>query len=792
MTDKKKDTSLLNEIEGLRKRVEELEAFERNSKKSPENLVLEGDQYRKLLDQLPQMVFETDIEGKIIYMNSAGLSSTGFDTADIEKGVNCHEIMVPEDRDRAEKNFSDRLSGRDMGWQEYTGMNRDGKTIPILIYSSAVVRNNAISGICGIVIDITDRKRLLEELRDSEERLEILFKYAPDAYYLIDLNGTFIDGNLAAQNIIGYSKEEIIGHNAVEIRLVPNGHVNTLIKLLRKHRKGQPSGPDELTMIHKNGHEVIVEVMTYPVTIKGEKLVLGIARDVTERKKTDLRLKISEERYRSLFDRSLDGVIILDLEGNFFDANPAALDMVDYPAEELAGRSIFSLIEEDDHQRMRPLMNDVIRTGYQRQLVEFRLRRRQGSHIWVEAKGSIIFRDNEPLYYQAIVRDITDRKIVERRLEVSEERYRAIFDRSFDPVFINDLRGNFMDANPAAIELLGIDRKDIGSITFSSLIPREQFHVARRTFREIMETGSMKDMTEYHIITPGGKKRWIETKGSLIYHNDVPYAVLGIARDITERKRIEQYIKQRNEEMEKDLLTAQMIQKAMISSSLPETSLLEIGYRYNPLDAIGGDFFSFRQLQEGGFAVFIGDVVGHGVTAALYLSLVKATTDRICRIYPFSPEKYMIKLNEELFDNMPLSFLTACYGIFERMPKTDRLKFTFASAGHPYPVLYRAADGSVEVLKSQGRILGMLEDINVRERTVELDRGDMVFLFTDGILEMTDEKGNIIGFEKLPSIIQNSVRSSLGETLDTVISECDAYRGKKSVEDDIILIGFKV
>lgn len=140
------------------------------------------------------------------------------------------------------------------------------------------------------------RKRIEEALRNSEERLKQIFEYAPDAYYLNDLKGNFIDGNKAAEEITGYNKSELIGKSFLKLKLLPRSQLLKATKLLAKNAIGEPTGPDEFILSRKNGRHIPVEIRTYPTKIDGRKLVLGIARDISERKNTELQLRSMNEK----------------------------------------------------------------------------------------------------------------------------------------------------------------------------------------------------------------------------------------------------------------------------------------------------------------------------------------------------------------------------------------------------------------------------------------------------------------------------------------------------------------
>lgn len=133
--------------------------------------------------------------------------------------------------------------------------------------------------------NITERKQAKEKLQDSEEYLKMLFDYAPGAYYISDLKGNFIDGNLAAERLTGYKVEELIGKNFLKLKLLSLTAIPKAAKLLVKNLRGQPTGPDEFVLNRKDNTRVAVEISTYPVKIKRKTLVLGMVSDITQRKK---------------------------------------------------------------------------------------------------------------------------------------------------------------------------------------------------------------------------------------------------------------------------------------------------------------------------------------------------------------------------------------------------------------------------------------------------------------------------------------------------------------------------
>jgi PAS domain S-box-containing protein len=148
-----------------------------------------------------------------------------------------------------------------------------------------------INEILKITKEITEEKKAQNKIAESEKKFRMFFENAPDAFYINDLKGNFLDGNKEAERITDYKKEELIGKSFLSLKLLPKEQIPKAAELLAKNILGMPTGPDELTLVRKDGSKVVVEIRTYPIEIEGKKMVLGVARDVTERKKIIEELK---------------------------------------------------------------------------------------------------------------------------------------------------------------------------------------------------------------------------------------------------------------------------------------------------------------------------------------------------------------------------------------------------------------------------------------------------------------------------------------------------------------------
>ena len=141
------------------------------------------------------------------------------------------------------------------------------------------------------IVNAVKKYKTEERLKESEERLRLLIEYAPDAIYITDLKGYFLDGNKQAEELTGYKKEELLGKKILEVGLLYEEYLPKALKGLEKNINGEKTGPDEFVLMRKDGSTINVEISTFTVKRSGEVEVISIARDITERKRYEKRLK---------------------------------------------------------------------------------------------------------------------------------------------------------------------------------------------------------------------------------------------------------------------------------------------------------------------------------------------------------------------------------------------------------------------------------------------------------------------------------------------------------------------
>jgi PAS domain S-box-containing protein len=399
--------------------------------------------------------------------------------------------------------------------------------------------------------DITEHKKTQEALRASEELFRNYLEYAPDGVYMSDVKGNFLYGNRKCEEIIGYRREELIGKNFLELNLLPEKSLNKAAQLLQANMKGKPTGPDEIELISKEGRLIPVEISTSVVQRMGEGIVLAFVRDVTERKRVEETLVKSEGRYREFFSTSRDCVFITSMEGKWIDFNDIALEMFGYDSrEELFQIPISSLYVNLEERSM--LLALIEKQGYVKEHPVL-LRRRDGAVI--DALITTGFRQNTDGFekeYYGTIRDITVHKQAVEALKESENKYRLLADNVHDVIFVLDMNLKYTYVSPSVKILRGYEPEEVMKQPPSEILTLSSLDLAMKTLAEALELEktehrkiNISQALQLEMMRKDGTTVWTEVNFSAIRdENKQPVGILGVTRDITERKQADDVLRE--------------------------------------------------------------------------------------------------------------------------------------------------------------------------------------------------------------------------------------------------------
>jgi serine phosphatase RsbU (regulator of sigma subunit) len=279
----------------------------------------------------------------------------------------------------------------------------------------------------------------------------------------------------------------------------------------------------------------------------------------------------------------------------------------------------------------------------------------------------------------------------------------------------------------------------------------------QRAFRGLAPTGKEVELKAVTIFRFSPEGKVVETWDS--------YDQLSLMRQSTEQ----------------ELRLARSIQRASLPKEVPTLEGWQISPFYRPAREVGGDFYDFHPLSEGRLGLVVGDATGKGVPAALVMSTTCGML-RLAAQSSSSPGEMLSRVNETLFPYIPPNmFVTCFYAILD--PKSGSL--TYANAGHDLPYLCR--NGEAEELMARGMPLGLMPGMSYEEKETILQAGEAALLYSDGLVEAHDPKGEMFGFPRLRALIaEHAQERSLGEFL---MEELYSFVGEGwEQEDDITLL----
>lgn len=239
-----------------------------------------------------------------------------------------------------------------------------------------------------------------------------------------------------------------------------------------------------------------------------------------------------------------------------------------------------------------------------------------------------------------------------------------------------------------------------------------------------------------------------------------------------------------NTQFGRELSLARTVQNSLIPLTAPMIGNIRFHSVYSPVIGIGGDYFDIIRINDRTAGIFISDVSGHGVSAALIASMVKTLINTAGELLK-SPARLFTYINEKLIGQTSGHFVTAFYGIYD----IDRKTFRYSRAGHTYPFLIK--NGSIAEIRSRGFFLGLMKDLEFEEAEIPIADGDMVLLYTDGLIEACNRAG--VMFETMfhAKIEEYSALGAAG-LVNRIYSDLEHFTGSPSFKDDVCIICMEV
>ncbi len=502
-----------------------------NRKLVEQSLQENEEKFRSLFNNAEVGMFRTRLDGsEILDMNEKFLTIFGRTREEMQGSASVLHWADPRERQEMVRQLE--AEGHVIDFE--CGMLDKQGQVRRCLTSMRLYREQGI--LEGSILDITERKQVEEARQQSEILFRALFEASPDAVMLMDpqdpnVSWPIIDCNAAACVMNGYRQDELIGHSIDIVNITP-GSPSERIAYLKQLREAGSLKLDTFHR-HKNGTIFPIEVSTTLIKIGSRELVMGIDRDITERKQVEESLRKSESNLQAVLQSTADGILAVSSENEVIYANERFAEMWRIPPEVMASKDDSVLLQLVLDQLSDP-------QSFIKQVQELYKSEKKSFDTLYFKDGRVFERLSYALMQETKVhgrvwsfRDITARKQAEEALTSSEAELRALFSSMNDVVLVIDRDGVYREIAPTNPSLLVKPPQELLGKTLREVFPPEQAEIFLRVIQQVLDTKQTAQI-EYDLVI-GDRTVQFATSISLMTED----STLWVARDITKRKQFE-------------------------------------------------------------------------------------------------------------------------------------------------------------------------------------------------------------------------------------------------------------
>ena len=502
--------------------------------------------YRTLYEQAPVPYHSLDAEGCIRHVNQAWLQTFGYAAEDII-GKRLIDLLIVPDVRTFERVFS-RFKRLGMGHAfEIVLRHASGGPVTLLLFGRAVYSPEGVFKYTHcILIDITQQREMEERLNRSEARYHNLFEKMRDSLLVFDAETLRIeDANPAATDMFGYGRDELLQMTPLQLSAEPETSQATFdrlrfgaereIRVQRRYKR------------RKDGNSIPVEVVASRFELAGRTKLICCFRDLTERVHLEQELDRHRRHLATLLETVPYGIEEADLDGATRYANPAYHRLFGYAPDELHGQSIWTLMPDDEAQRMQRLSRArLLQEQPAPETIQARARHKDGREIDIQIDWD--YRrdaDNRIAGTISVITDVTRRHRIEQALRDSEARFRSIFDNAGAGIGIYDLSGRMLSVNRALCEFLGYSRRELLAMHYTQLQHPDEVDRSVELFAQTA-SGIIEDYRlEKRYQRKDGSVRWGIVTTTLVRDDQGhPSYIIGLIQDIHDRIEAEKALRE--------------------------------------------------------------------------------------------------------------------------------------------------------------------------------------------------------------------------------------------------------
>lgn len=516
--------------------------------------------FRELADLLPLVVWEVDLKGRFTYANSIGFKLFGYTPEEMEKGLSILDMIAPQERERVAENIRKLIADGKNTDEEYMAIKKDGTVFPVSVYSSVVYSNGKPVGLRGILIDITEKKKVEQQLRDSEQLHRTVVDSLNEALVMVDNDDHILYVNHRFTDLLGYQPAEVLGQRVLEF-LVPPDKQSIILEVNKNRLKGEKS-VYEMQFIAKDGRYIDFMVSGAPIFDGTGKVTgsIGAMVDITELKNAEKAYHETLKLFETLARMSPVGIFRTDAHGKTTYVNPKWCELSGLTPDQAMGDDWIKAVHPDDRQRVMNGWSDKVNKA-ESSTTDYRFLKPDGTVVWVLGNALPEESNGKITGYIGTITDITPLKQTQEKLSRSEKRFRELTDLLPQSIWEIDLTGKVTFINKFGLESMGYTQADFeqGVSIFEAIVPEDRA-VALENFKKRL-SGEIIHGVEYLAQRKNGERFPALVYSNPIVENGKVVGLRGITIDITDikqaqkelelyRNHLELLVKERTEELE--------------------------------------------------------------------------------------------------------------------------------------------------------------------------------------------------------------------------------------------------
>lgn len=375
----------------------------------------------------------------------------------------------------------------------------------------------------------------------------------------------------------------------------------------------------------------------------------------------------------------------------------------------------------------------------------------------------------------------------EKQLRESEERFQCLLEASPLGIMVFDTEGIITTVNSGLHKMLGLaSPEEAAKINLLSFQPLKDADIFLRVLKCI-ESGE-SEVYEHFFTLVGGNSVWLQFYINPL-NNESRTGVLVLVEEITGRKKMEEELLEKDRRIQKELQLANAIQSSLFPINLPQVPGVTVAATAVSANEVGGDYLDLFVTKYNKLGIAIGDVMGKGVPAALFVAMTYAFV-RNYALELDEPNALVNRVNRGLFPQLELTqqFITFFYGIYD--PESRNMVYT--NAGHNPPLVYRAATGECESLPVRDFIMGGMLEAQYRVGVFSLNPGDVVLFYTDGLKEGRNSAKEQFGMNRIVGCIKENHIYDPASIQEILSYEFAEFLDGEPPYDDVTMVVIKI